>query len=129
MATPKLGRRTSTPRMGYTEDSTLFTDDGTPSSVEGHGVAGATHPRRSFVSRLRRASRASLWKNLPEEEELVSPSSERPPIPSALAPSGEIVSSPLPILPMIVLSIVRLRTLDLPSLPLMILRRYCWESS
>ncbi|KAL5530280.1 hypothetical protein ACEPAF_6537 [Sanghuangporus sanghuang] len=93
--------------MGYTEDSTLFIDNGTPSSVEGHRGAGSTHPRRSFVSRLRRASRASLWKNLPDED-LISPSSERPPIPSALAPSGETISSPLPILPMIVLSIVML---------------------
>ncbi|KAL5527526.1 hypothetical protein ACEPAG_6327 [Sanghuangporus baumii] len=93
--------------MGYTEDSTLFTDNGTPDSVEGHRVAEATHPRRSFVSRLRRASRASVWKNLPDED-LISPSSERPPIPSALAPSGETISHPLPILPMIVLSIVML---------------------
>lgn len=42
-----------------------------------------------------------------EEIGVISPShSERPPIPSALPSYGETTSTPLPILPMIVLSIV-----------------------
>ena len=41
--------------------------------------------------------------------------SERPPIPSALPSSGEAASTPLPILPMIVLSIVSFSPSLIPS--------------
>ena len=78
------------------------------------GVAAVTpgRQRRSFVARLRQASKATSWRDLMDDEPFLSPAaSERPPIPSALPLSGEATNTPLPVVPMIVLSIVS------PSLP------------
>ena len=99
MATPKNRRISVAAPLGEesTDFGTPIREDGTP-----------THGRRSLLSQLRRPSRTSLLRNIPDaDDELVSPISERPPIPSALPSSGEVASTPLPILPMIVLSIVR----------------------
>ncbi|TDL25171.1 major facilitator superfamily MFS-1 [Rickenella mellea] len=67
-------------------------------------------PRVSFSQRTHRPSRGAHWKPfLDEESGLQSPSAtERPPIPSALTTPGEPFSTPLPVMPMIVLSITML---------------------
>lgn len=76
---------------------------GSPPSDERH-VLGRTsfsqaHHRPSFISR---------WGRGQDEEVGVNPAvSDRPAIPSALEPKGETYSTPLPVLSMVVLSIVR----------------------
>jgi MFS family permease len=60
--------------------------------------------RPSFVSRWRRLSGASALSG----DDAIVISSERPPIPSAFEPTGEVCATPLPILSMIVLSITML---------------------
>ncbi|KAH8118483.1 major facilitator superfamily MFS-1 [Phellopilus nigrolimitatus] len=87
------------------DDSALNGEFNTPAYAED---ATPTRPRKSFASRFRAQSRSSFWRNVADEE-IGSPTvSERPPIPSALPPSGETFSAPLPILPMVVLSIIML---------------------
>lgn len=51
---------------------------------------------------------AARSRSIRDVEALVSPTSERPPIPSALSSTGPqgVYSTPLPLLPMVVLSIV-----------------------
>lgn len=61
----------------------------------------ASQSRPSFVPR---------WPNiLNSGDEGETPPSERPPIPTMMQPSGEAYSTPLPVLSMVVLSIVRLQ--------------------
>lgn len=57
----------------------------------------ALHHKPSFVSR---------WKNAANDEETGSISSPKPAIPSALQPTPEVYTTPLPTLSMVVLSIV-----------------------
>lgn len=100
--TPRADHNIYTRTLGRTDSND--TDPATPAS--GSERATPTRPRSSFVSRLRTMSQGSAWRKLADEE-LASPGLvDKPPIPSALAPSGESLSTPLPILPMIVLSIV-----------------------
>lgn len=78
-----------------------------------------TRARASFASQMGRITQGYPWRKI-NDEETASPSpSERPPIPSALAP-GESASTSLPVLPMIVLSIVSLSTRVYLSLCLII---------
>lgn len=91
------------PRFGDDDDTVSDTDNVTP-------VASPPRPgaRVSFSQRKHRPSRNAVWRApVDEESGMVSPAiSERPPIPSALVTPGETLSTPLPVLPMIVLSIV-----------------------
>ena len=89
------------------EDSALDTQDALPSRAEvprdhaGRHSSSHTQHRPSFLTR---------WQNFRQDEENAiphSPKPDRPPIPSALQPSPEVYATPLPILSMIVLSIVR----------------------
>jgi hypothetical protein len=66
----------------------------------------------SFGQNQHRPSIVSRWRSTldAESRRTLSPVGERPPIPSALQPSKEIYSTPLPMLSMIVLSIVRPRS-------------------
>ena len=67
-------------------------------------------PRPGRIS-FSRQSLAARWRGAGDEEAAavpaLTPTSERPPIPSALQQSAETYTTPLPLLPMIVLSIVR----------------------
>ena len=85
------------------------------SNQRGVTIGASSNPRRSFSSRsfFRRSSRtggSGSWRNIVDaevENSMTAQVQERPAIPSALAPStGEAVSTPLPVLPMVVLSIV-----------------------
>ena len=96
-------------------ESALDSEHGTPQATTPTGVntgISARPQKASFSSqrfRAHRPSRVSNWRSIADEELLLSPSgggSDKPPIPSALPQHGESHVSPLPILPMIVLSIV-----------------------
>jgi hypothetical protein len=83
-------------------DSALDDNDTTP-------VAAASRlGRMSFGQSQHRSSFAARWRGVADEEGRLTgmPTSERPPIPSALQPSGEPCTTPLPVLSMTVLSIV-----------------------
>ena len=96
-------------------ESALDSEHGTPQATTPTGVNTgiSAHPQKASFSsqrfRAHRPSRVSNWRSIADEELLLSPSgggSDKPPIPSALPQHGESHVSPLPILPMIVLSIV-----------------------
>lgn len=101
MSGPTITRgRTIGPRQ------TVLDSDETPVGRAEHSPRPGSRfsPRRiPFVSRLLRR-----WGKGRDEhpQSQPPPPSERPPIPSALAPAMEVDSSPLPILSMVVLSIV-----------------------
>jgi hypothetical protein len=84
--------------------------------------AASTVPAPSGVRQLLGKISLSSFKNarpsfsFSARRNTTEPSTERPPIPTMMKPSGEIYSTPLPRLSMIVLSIVR-------SIPLM---KYYW---
>jgi hypothetical protein len=76
-------------------------------------AAAATHSEASGVRRLLGKVSLSSFKNARPSFSFsigrnnTDPGADRPPIPTMMKPSGEIYSTPLPRLPMIVLSIVR----------------------
>lgn len=99
----------STPRRVFgNDDSALDVNSETPAST-----GGGDHPRVlgrvSFSQGQHRPSFISRWRRTQDVEEGLGPAGtpERPAIPSALEPKGESYSTPLPVLSMIVLSIVR----------------------
>ncbi|KAH9855398.1 major facilitator superfamily MFS-1 [Lenzites betulinus] len=71
---------------------------------------GARRPsgRVSFSRLVHKPSLLSRWSRNGDEESGTTQAPERPAIPSALQPSGEVYATPLPILSMIVLSITML---------------------
>lgn len=92
----------------------IFGIDDSPSKVveEFHGVTGSSQQvsggrRVSFSNVHRRPSVIGRWRTSTDDEEAaaISPS-PRPAIPSALQAPGEVYTTPLPVLSMIVLSIV-----------------------
>ncbi|KAG7094682.1 hypothetical protein E1B28_005502 [Marasmius oreades] len=98
MSTPKSIRRGSIPHRSFgQEDSALDDANTTPSRL-----------RRTlgrFSSGMRRPSSTARLRN---SEFLDGAKHERPPIPSVVQPSGEAYVTPLPALPMVVLSIAML---------------------
>ena len=102
------------------ESSALDADDESPVRVPGVGAGGTVRAQPRRPSGTRRVSLNSTLphrpsivgrpKNMLIDEEaasISSPKPERPAIPSALQPPPEVYTTPLPILSMIVLSIVR----------------------
>lgn len=93
------------------DDSALDTDNETPAASAGEQTPQTRRilGRISFGHNQHRPSFTARWMSNVDEEGGFSatPTSERPPIPSALQPSGEAYTTPLPVLSMIVLSIVR----------------------
>ncbi|KAI0918614.1 hypothetical protein AcW1_009544 [Taiwanofungus camphoratus] len=94
----------------------IFGIDDSPSKVveEFHGVTGSSQQvsggrRVSFSNVHRRPSVIGRWRTSTDDEEAaaISPS-PRPAIPSALQAPGEVYTTPLPVLSMIVLSITML---------------------
>lgn len=105
MATPNSRRNFSKPQKDVDDNAESPFDS--PFGPAAADNATPTRQRLSLSGRLPKPSRDSPWRRIVDEE-LGSPEAlERPPIPSALAPTDETLSSPLPVLPMIVLSIVR----------------------
>ncbi|TFK38100.1 hypothetical protein BDQ12DRAFT_683974 [Crucibulum laeve] len=104
MSTPNP-RRPSVPHRSFgPQDSALYNDNDTPlreqtgaRRILGRISFGSIRRRPSFLSRLRGG----------DEEGLVTPGSDQPPIPS-MQISGEAYTTPLPVLSMIVLSITML---------------------
>ena len=109
MSTPNF-RRTHSTSQGNTNELAESPFD-SPFGPLAADTTTPTRPRLSLGGRARKPRRESLWRGLEDEETGLPGESERPPIPSALAPSGETLSNPLPIVPMIVLSIVSLTTI------------------
>ncbi|KAI0631169.1 major facilitator MFS-1 [Trametes polyzona] len=64
--------------------------------------------RVSFSRLVHKPSILSRWSRAGDEESGITQTPERPPIPSALQPPGEVSATPLPVLSMIVLSITML---------------------
>ncbi len=101
---------TSTSRRSFgISESALDANNDTPGSLPGseqRRILG----RISFNQGNHKPSFTSRWRRSQDEEDGVRPAvPERPPIPSALEPKGELYT-PLPVLSMIVLSIVRILT-------------------
>ncbi|KAF9262333.1 major facilitator superfamily MFS-1 [Marasmius fiardii PR-910] len=96
MSTPKSFRRGSTSHRSFgQQDSAL--DDATPSTV------------RRTLARISSGIRRPSWAaNLRSNEFLDGTKPERAPIPSVVQSSGEAYITPLPTLPMVVLSIAML---------------------
>jgi hypothetical protein len=103
------------PGLPGPQDSALDTD--TPRSLPpalSPGLAAAGSPRGFRVQQPRvsfstvRSRRGSRWRALADDEALSGGGGDAlpPPIPSALAPPGD-AATPLPLLSMLVLSIVR----------------------
>lgn len=104
MAAPNSRRNFSKPQKDIDDNAESPFDS--PFGPAAADNATPTRQRLSLSGRLPKPSRDSPWRRIVDEE-LGSPAAlERPPIPSALAPTDETLSSPLPVLPMIVLSIV-----------------------
>jgi hypothetical protein len=112
MSTPKTTRV-----FDAQNESALDSEYGTPQALTpptGVNTGISARPQKSSFSsqrfRAHRPSRASNWRAIADEELLLSSSggggSDKPLIPSALPQHGEMYVSPLPVLPMIVLSIV-----------------------
>lgn len=94
-------RRMSMPahRTFGTNESALDVDNDDEPSIARRVLSFGQQHRPSFTSRWRNSE------NL--QGELPTPTTERPPIPTMMQPAGEIYTTPLPVLSMIVLSIVR----------------------
>ncbi|OBZ67513.1 Protein ZINC INDUCED FACILITATOR 1 [Grifola frondosa] len=91
-------------------DSALEIDEESPGQDMDH-LAGGRRPsgRTSFSRNLRKPSFMGRWRGAVDEENgVMSSPSDRPAIPSALQPPGEVYATPLPVLSMIVLSITML---------------------
>jgi hypothetical protein len=113
----KSSRMTSTSRRSFgINESALDPNNNTPSSLPGseqRRILG----RISFNQGHHKPSFTSRWRRSQDEEDGVGPAAPgRPPIPSALEPKGDLYSTPLPVLSMIVLSIVRTLTLSVRSI-------------
>ena len=136
---------------GFNEDSAVDTAESSPlrqspsransqQTAQPLGQATPTQRRKlserlSFTGVLRhRPSFVERWRTAGGDEEaglggeMPSPKVERPPIPSALQPTSEVYSTPLPMISMTVLSIVS-EVLATLGLLIHILRRQCLESS
>jgi|SRR3984957_10623757 len=94
--------------FGLAVNESALDDDEAPSIVE-RPLARRVLGRLSSDQSQHRPSFTARWRNNQDAESgrTLSHVGERPPIPSALQPSGETYSTPLPALSMIVLSIVR----------------------
>lgn len=134
MSTPKTTRIFNSSAQGGTNDSVFHDEHATSTSpATGVNTGISTRPKPSFSSqkfRAHRPSRVGNWRHLADDELPLSPSGgggDKPPIPSALPQHSEPYVSPLPLLPMVVLSIVS----NCKALCLYVLmpRRLCWESS
>ncbi|OSC97802.1 major facilitator MFS-1 [Trametes coccinea BRFM310] len=90
-------------------DSALDVEDDTP-EVQSSGPRGTRRPsgRVSFSRLVHKPSILSRWSRTGDEESGIGETPERPAIPSALQPAGEVYATPLPTLSMIVLSITML---------------------
>ncbi|KAJ3825505.1 hypothetical protein F5880DRAFT_1552169 [Lentinula raphanica] len=104
MNTPKANRHAVTPptRTFGTDDSALDDNDATPT----RSALRRALPRISFGS-LHRPS-FSFKQSSDNDNNVVSPSVDRPPIPSVSQPAPEVYATPLPVLSMVVLSITLL---------------------
>ncbi|KAJ8081544.1 hypothetical protein PM082_007389 [Marasmius tenuissimus] len=101
MNTPKSSRLGSTPHRSFgQEDSALDDANNTPSRSSMRRTLGR------ISSGIRRPSWASRLRDPDAVLEGAKP--ERPPIPSVVQPAGEAYVTPLPTLPMVVLSIAML---------------------
>jgi hypothetical protein len=98
----------STPRRSFGIDESALDDNSdTPASLSG-GEQRRILGRVSFNQSQHKPSFTSRWRSGQDEEGgIAAEVPGRPPIPSALEPKGESYSTPLPVLSMIVLSIVR----------------------
>ncbi|KAF8644931.1 hypothetical protein AX16_008213 [Volvariella volvacea WC 439] len=105
MSTPRADNM-SVPRRTFGVDESALDDTEGPSDSN---VVRRVLSRLSFGTSQHRPSFVSRWRNATSEaqEEIAEPS-ERPPIPTMMQPSGEVYSTPLPVLSMIVLSITML---------------------
>lgn len=72
------------------------------------GVVRRVFSRLSFGGSQHRPSFTSLWRSGDDNSGTPHTGLERPPIPTMIQPSGEVYTTPLPTLSMIVLSIVRI---------------------
>lgn len=104
MTTPRANRISLPHRSFGVDESALDDDNDTPQRdgsslrrVLGRISFGNSMRRPSFASRLRAGADSPA-------------PSERPPVPTVMQPAGEVYQTPLPILSMIVLSIVRRRS-------------------
>ena len=89
-------------------DSALDVDSDAP-EIQDEVPIGARRPsaRVSFSGIVRKPSILNRWsRNGGDEESGMTATPDRPAIPSAIQPPGEVYATPLPILSMIVLSIV-----------------------
>jgi len=95
------------PRRSFGVNESALDDDNETPQYEQNAVRRILH-RFSFGSSRHRPSFTARWRNnVDEEGGMVMPTSERPPIPTMMQPAGEAYTTPLPVLSMIVLSIVR----------------------
>lgn len=111
MNTPKSNRHSTTPRRTFgADDSALDDTDTTPT----RSALRRAIPRISFGSLHRPSFR---FKNSSDNEDgaVVSPTADKAPIPSVTQPAPEVYATPLPVLSMIVLSIVRLYLTSISS--------------
>ncbi|KAF5343431.1 hypothetical protein D9758_011854 [Tetrapyrgos nigripes] len=113
MTTPGSSNLPSTPRRTFGNDESALDDEHeTPTRSAMRRALG----RVSFgTASIRRPSFGARWRNDgnnrdPEggPDPTATPSKERPPIPSVVQSSGESYMTPLPIIPMVVLSIAML---------------------
>jgi hypothetical protein len=125
-------RKSTVPRRSFGVDESALDDEETQGSN-----SSDINPARRFLGRIsfggshRRPSFISQWRRTADEEGGLGAISlpERPPIPSALQPGGEVYTTPLPALSMIVLSIVRWSSFSRKTLALSVcLVRQCWGS-
>lgn len=89
-------------------DSALDVDEDGAETQPGASLSARRPSGRVSFSRLvHKPSILSRWSRTGDEESGATETPERPSIPSALQPPGEVYATPLPVLSMIVLSIVR----------------------
>lgn len=115
MSTPP-NRTTMPPHRSFGMDESALDDENDTPQHETSAMRKVLG-RISFGGSQHRPSFAARWRNGAEEGaegELLTPSSERPAIPTVVQPSGEAYTTPLPVLSMIVLSIVRLTRFSNP---------------
>jgi hypothetical protein len=93
--------------FGIDPNDSALADDDINDLVE-QPQARRVFGRISFDQSQHRPSFTARWRNNADVEngKVPTPVDERPPIPSALQTPGEIPTTPLPLLPMVVLSIV-----------------------
>jgi hypothetical protein len=109
-STPSRPRPSLPLRRTFGAGDSALDDTDAPSAERPQNAARRILGGFSFGQNQHRPSFAARWRGGAHDEEAAAdttPNAERPPIPSALQTAGEAYTTPLPVLSMIVLSIVR----------------------